>query len=104
MDFGELEAVDGVRLSWNIWPNSAAEAKRCIVPFGAMYSPTKSVHGLQKMPYDPLRCKGEKLKREIPKLLRMISDFLIKSNANSVIPVFLSYACHPLQVMFPLFN
>lgn len=40
-DFGQLEEVDGVRLSWNLWPNSKLEATKCVIPFGAVYSPNK---------------------------------------------------------------
>lgn len=49
-DFASLEEVDAVRLSWNVWPNSKLEAAKCIVPFGAMYSPNKR---LPNMPVSP---------------------------------------------------
>jgi hypothetical protein len=48
-DFGALEEVDGVRLSWNLWPNSKLEATKCIIPFGAVYSPNK------RLPSMPVR-------------------------------------------------
>ena len=58
MDYAEIEAVDGVRLAWNIFPNNREEAARCVVPFGCMYSPLRATASLQRVPYDPLRCKG----------------------------------------------
>ena len=43
----DLEAVDGVRMPWNLWPRSKVEALRCVLPFAALYSPVKSVQGMQ---------------------------------------------------------
>ena len=40
-DFAELEEADGVRLAWNVWPNSRLEAAKCVVPFAALYTPAK---------------------------------------------------------------
>jgi hypothetical protein len=37
----QLEDVDAIRFSWNIWPNSKLEATKCIIPFGAVYTPNK---------------------------------------------------------------
>eukprot|EP00897_Mesotaenium_endlicherianum_P006752 jgi/Mesen1/6104/ME000310S05206 len=55
--FDDLEAADAVRLSWNIWPNSKVEATKCVVPFGALYTPQKPMPQLQVCPYDAVRCK-----------------------------------------------
>lgn len=41
MDFSQLEELDGVRLTWNIWPNSKLEATKCVIPFAALYTPNK---------------------------------------------------------------
>jgi hypothetical protein len=49
-DFASLEEADAVRLSWNVWPNSKLEATKCIVPFGALYTPNKR---LPNMPVRP---------------------------------------------------
>jgi hypothetical protein len=54
-DFGALEEVDGIRLSWNLWPNSKLEATKCIIPFGAVYSPNKR---LPSMPVRAARTSG----------------------------------------------
>lgn len=40
-DFAALEEADGVRMAWNIWPNSKLEATKCVIPFGVMYTPNK---------------------------------------------------------------
>lgn len=39
----ELEAADGVRMPWNIWPRSKVEAVRCVIPFAALYRPVKQL-------------------------------------------------------------
>jgi hypothetical protein len=39
--FTELEETDGIRLSWNVWPNSRIEATKAVIPFGALYTPLK---------------------------------------------------------------
>jgi len=46
-DFSELEERDGLRLSWNVWPNSRIEATKCVIPFAALYTPNKQLRGLQ---------------------------------------------------------
>ena len=48
-DFAQLEEVDGVRLTWNIWPNSKLEATKCVIPFAALYTPNK------RLPNMPVR-------------------------------------------------
>jgi protein transport protein SEC23 len=40
-DFAELEEADGVRLTFNVWPNSRIEATKAVVPFAAVYTPNK---------------------------------------------------------------
>ena len=46
-EFGELEKVDAVRMTWNVWPNSRVEATKCVIPFAAIYTPNKV---LEQMP------------------------------------------------------
>eukprot|EP00899_Mesostigma_viride_P022815 jgi/Mesvir1/3718/Mv14997-RA.3 len=57
LDFVDLEAIDGLRLSWNIWPNSRLEATKCVVPFAAMYTPVRALQDMPVLPYAPIRCK-----------------------------------------------
>jgi len=57
-DFAELEAQDGIRFSWNIWPSNKIEATKCVVPFGAFYQLLKPLENMPVLPYEPLRCKG----------------------------------------------
>ncbi|GJP73141.1 hypothetical protein CLOP_g3881, partial [Closterium sp. NIES-67] len=57
-DFADLEAVDGVRLTWNVWPNSKVEATKCVVPFAALYTPVKRLPDMPVLPYEPIRCKS----------------------------------------------
>ena len=54
----EVEARDGIRFSWNVWPSSRLEATRMVVPFGALYQPLKAIDGLPCVPYEPISCKG----------------------------------------------
>lgn len=82
-DFAALEEVDGVRLTWNIWPNSKLEATKCVIPFAALYTPNRKLPNmpvrasllqpdlrspdclrntgealmLQVLPYEPIPCK-----------------------------------------------
>ena len=42
-DFSELEAREGVRLSWNVWPNTKLEATKCVLPFAALVTPCKKL-------------------------------------------------------------
>eukprot|EP00850_Spirogloea_muscicola_P001226 SM000004S15096 [mRNA] locus=s4:1232983:1238730:+ [translate_table: standard] len=51
-DFHDLEAVDGVRLSWNV------EATKCVIPFGALYTPLKPYAEMPVLPYEPVKCKS----------------------------------------------
>jgi len=37
LDVHGIEAKDGVRFSWNVWPTSRIEAARMSVPIGCMY-------------------------------------------------------------------
>lgn len=46
-EFVELEEVDGVRMSWNVWPYSRLEAAKCVIPFGVLYTPAKQTNQLQ---------------------------------------------------------
>lgn len=57
MDFAQLEDVDGVRMTWNIWPNSKLEATKCVIPFASIYTPNKRLPGMPVLPYEPIPCK-----------------------------------------------
>jgi protein transport protein SEC23 len=46
----ELEAVDGVRMPWNLWPRSKVEALRCVLPCAVLYTPVKSIQGMRVRP------------------------------------------------------
>jgi hypothetical protein len=70
-EFVELEEIDGVRMSWNVWPYSRLEvgspwprcrpitvpsrstycicmqAAKCVIPFGVLYTPAKQTSQLQ---------------------------------------------------------
>ncbi|KAH3672718.1 hypothetical protein WICMUC_004124 [Wickerhamomyces mucosus] len=58
MSFEEREDIDGVRQSWNFFPNSRAEANRLVVPLGALYTPLKTNPELPVANYDPHTCQG----------------------------------------------
>lgn len=57
-DFHEVEASDGVRWSWNVWPSSRLEATRMVVPLGCLYTPLKPIENLPVLEYEPVVCKG----------------------------------------------
>lgn len=56
-EFAELEEIDGVRMTWNVWPHSRLEAAKCVVPFSTLYTPAKQTSQLQVVEYDPVPCK-----------------------------------------------
>jgi hypothetical protein len=54
MDFNAIEENDGVRMTWNIWPNSRLEATKCVIPFAACYTPNKKLPNMpvsEKQPW-----------------------------------------------------
>lgn len=57
-DVHEVEASDGVRFSWNVWPSTRLEATRMVVPLGCLYTPLKAIDQLPTLPYEPIVCKG----------------------------------------------
>ncbi|KAJ1561917.1 GTPase-activating protein S23 [Nowakowskiella sp. JEL0078] len=56
--FEDIEDRDGIRLSWNVWPNSRVEATRLIVPIGTLYTPLKEREGQISFDYEPVWCKA----------------------------------------------
>ncbi|CEP24753.1 unnamed protein product [Cyberlindnera jadinii] len=56
MDFEAEEDLNGLRLPWNVFPNTRAEANRLVVPLGALYTPLKEIQGLNIANYDPIAC------------------------------------------------
>lgn len=56
MDFVELEAVEGLRWSWNSWPASKSETTALIIPLSIMCTPLMQATELPLLPYDPLVC------------------------------------------------
>lgn len=56
MDFVELEAIEGLRWSWNSWPASKSEAASLVVPISIMCTPLMESSELPILPYEPLIC------------------------------------------------
>ncbi|KAF4618445.1 hypothetical protein D9613_009986 [Agrocybe pediades] len=57
VDFEDVEERDGIRLSWNVWPESGLEAKRGIIPVAALYTPLNVREDLPAVLYEPVLCK-----------------------------------------------
>ena len=57
MDFYSREQQDGIRFSWNYWPNTKLTQTRIVVPVGAIYSPMKEIEELPLVEYQPVMCK-----------------------------------------------
>ncbi|KAH7307230.1 hypothetical protein KP509_22G050800 [Ceratopteris richardii] len=57
-DFSEGEAIDGVRMTWNVWPGSKTEAAKCVIPTAIVYEPLHVPPNSIVLPYSPLRCKS----------------------------------------------
>ncbi|KAM1270496.1 hypothetical protein ACFX13_032397 [Malus domestica] len=51
------EGIDGVRMTWNVWPRTKVEASKCVIPLVACISPIRSHPDIPTLPYAPLRCK-----------------------------------------------
>ena len=57
MDFHQRELQDGLRFSWNYWPNTKIGATRVSLPIGALYTPMKDIESLTSVQYQPVLCK-----------------------------------------------
>lgn len=56
MDFVELEAIEGLRWSWNSWPVSKAESLALVIPLSVMCTPLMQSVELPTLSYEPLLC------------------------------------------------
>ncbi|PQM34900.1 protein transport protein SEC23 [Prunus yedoensis var. nudiflora] len=36
------EGIDGVRMTWNVWPRTKVEASKCVIPLAACISPIRA--------------------------------------------------------------
>ncbi|KAG0620200.1 hypothetical protein M758_4G197500 [Ceratodon purpureus] len=59
-EFLDAEAVNGIRMAWNVWPSTKLDASKCHIPLAALYTP---LHGggpynpVTVLNYPPLRCR-----------------------------------------------
>ncbi|KAM7266316.1 hypothetical protein ACFE04_004213 [Oxalis oulophora] len=51
------EGMDGVRMTWNVWPRTKVEASKCVIPLAASIQPIRPHPDVPTLPYAPLRCK-----------------------------------------------
>lgn len=51
------EGIDGVRMTWNVWPRTKVEASKCVIPIAASISLIRPHPDILTLPYAPLRCK-----------------------------------------------
>ncbi len=58
MDFEEIEARDGVRFSWNVWPASRQDTSNLVVPIACLYTPLKEKSDMPTIAYEPVVCKA----------------------------------------------
>lgn len=56
-EFLELEAQDGIRMTWNVIPGTKQDAASCVVPVSALYTPLYPNPAIPVLPYAPLRCR-----------------------------------------------
>ncbi|GAB2295665.1 Protein transport protein S23 E [Dionaea muscipula] len=57
MATADPEGIDGVRMTWNVWPRTKVEASKCVIPIAASISPIRPHSAIPTLPYAPLRCK-----------------------------------------------
>ncbi|XP_010532717.1 PREDICTED: protein transport protein SEC23-like isoform X4 [Tarenaya hassleriana] len=53
----DLDGIDGVRMTWNVWPRTKVEASKCVIPLAACISPIRRHPDIPSLPYAPLRCR-----------------------------------------------
>nr|AAM10394.1 AT4g14160/dl3120w [Arabidopsis thaliana] len=53
----DWEGIDGVRMTWNLWPRTKVEASKCVIPLAASISPIRRHPLILDLPYAPLDCK-----------------------------------------------
>jgi len=56
-EFLDLEAQDGIRMTWNVIPGTKQDATNCVVPVSAIFTPLKPNPAIPVLPYAPLRCR-----------------------------------------------
>ncbi|KAK3121955.1 hypothetical protein QOZ80_8BG0663240 [Eleusine coracana subsp. coracana] len=56
-EFLELEAQDGIRMTWNVIPGRKQDATNCVIPVSAIYTPLKPNPSIPVLHYGPLRCR-----------------------------------------------
>ncbi|KAL6009502.1 hypothetical protein ACLOJK_022731 [Asimina triloba] len=54
----DVEGIDAVRMTWNVWPRSKVDASKCVVPVAASISPIRPSPDIILLSYLPLRCKS----------------------------------------------
>lgn len=90
MDFEEAEDINGIRLAWNTFPSTKAEANKVVVPTGALYTPLKYRDDLPIAAYDPCCCLNQNCKSILNPYCRIdMSGFWfcpICSNRNPLPP------------------
>ncbi|KAK7387601.1 hypothetical protein VNO78_28514 [Psophocarpus tetragonolobus] len=51
------EGVDGVRMTWNVWPRTKVESSKCVIPLAATVGLIRPHPDIPRLQYAPLRCK-----------------------------------------------
>ncbi|XXG41471.1 hypothetical protein AAC387_Pa01g1921 [Persea americana] len=54
----DVDGIDAVRMTWNVWPRSKVDASKCVVPISAAISPIRPSPEVPVLPYLPLRCRS----------------------------------------------
>ena len=57
-DIYKTEDENGIRFSWNIWPNNNANERKLCVPIGCLYTPMKEIKDLPILGYYALKCES----------------------------------------------
>eukprot|EP00485_Elphidium_margaritaceum_P003146 CAMPEP_0202686984 /NCGR_PEP_ID=MMETSP1385-20130828/2714_1 /ASSEMBLY_ACC=CAM_ASM_000861 /TAXON_ID=933848 /ORGANISM="Elphidium margaritaceum" /LENGTH=816 /DNA_ID=CAMNT_0049341685 /DNA_START=32 /DNA_END=2482 /DNA_ORIENTATION=- len=59
MNFEEAEKIDGLRLSWNVWPTTRLEQVKMVIPLGVMYTPLMNQQECFRCEYPALQCRKD---------------------------------------------
>ncbi|CAN6632645.1 protein transport protein Sec23p [Trichomonascus vanleenenianus] len=60
MNFEDIEDVDGVRFTLNVFPGTSNQASKTVVPLACLYKPLQrsAADGLAVAPYEPVLCRN----------------------------------------------
>ena len=100
------KGIDGVWLSWNVWPRTKVEASKCIIPLAASISP---ICPHPDIPYALLHCKtcafvlNPSPPRSAPYVTSVTISLTIPWSSIPISPVNSTLNTPPINTLSPVF-